>query len=177
MQIKIRQERKEDHSDVFELISKAFEREELSDHREQFLVERLRKSKVFIPELSLVAETNGRLAGHILLSKVQIKNESESFESLALAPVSVLPEFQKMGIGGKLIEEAHSVAIKLGFGSVILLGHADYYPKFGYQKAEEFGVKLPFDVPSENCLAIELFPQSLKDVSDIVEYPSEFFQS
>lgn len=176
MKIEIRQEKKEDYPAVFELITKAFEKEEISDHQEQYLVERLRKSNAFIPELSLVAISKGQIVGHILLTKIQIKNDSETFESLALAPVSVLPEFQNKGIGGKLIREAHILAKNLGFGSIVLLGHADYYPKFGYQKAENFGIKLSFDVPSEFCMAIELYPKALESVSGTVEYTVEFLQ-
>lgn len=176
MEVKIRQEKKKDFLEVFNLISKAFEKEKLSDHQEQHLVERLRKSNSFIPELSLVAESKGKILGHILLTPIQINSESETFESLALAPVSVLPAYQSLGIGGKLIEEAHSAAINSGFGSIVLLGHPGYYPRFGYQKAEKFGIKLPFDVPSEYCMALELFPCSLQGVSGNVEYPSEFFQ-
>lgn len=80
----------------------------MSDHSEQYLVERLRNSEAFIPELSIVAEINQKVAGHILLSRIKIvNNENKEFESLALAPVSVLPEYQGKGIGGKLIETAH----------------------------------------------------------------------
>lgn len=107
---------------------------EHSDHQEQFLVERLRKSDAFIPELSLVAEDEkGTIAGHILLTKLSIENDSETYESLALAPVSVKPEFQNQGIGGQLIREGHRVAQRLGYQSVILIGHENYYPKFGYK--------------------------------------------
>lgn len=177
MEVTIRQEKKEDYLAVFNLITQAFEKEEMSDHQEQYLVERLRKSEAFIPQLSLVAVLKGQIIGHILLSKIQIKNDSETFESLALAPVSVLPGFQHKGIGGNLIRKAHAVARDLGFGSVVLLGHADYYPKFGYFRAADFGISLPFEVPSENCLAIELFPNSLEFVTGMVVYPAEFFQS
>lgn len=177
MEVTTRQEEKEDYLAVFDLITQAFEKEELSDHQEQYLVERLRKSEAFIPQLSLVAVLKGQIIGHILLSKIQIKSDSEFFESLALAPVSVLPEFQNKGIGGNLIRKAHEVAKELGFGSVVLLGHADYYPKFGYSRAVDFGITLPFEVPSENCMAIELFPNSLESVTGMVIYPAEFFQS
>ena len=103
MEIKLRQENENDYKSVFQLIEKAFEKEEYSDHKEQFLVERLRKSDAFIPELSIVAEVENKIVGHILFTKLEIKNESQSFQSLALAPVSVLPEFQGKGIGSKLI--------------------------------------------------------------------------
>ena len=128
----IRQEKPADYVAVFEIIKKAFENEELSNYKEQFLVERLRSSDVFIPELSVVAEVAGMVVGHILLTKIEIRNDTSLFNSLALAPVSVLPEFQNRGIGGELIEYAHKRAKELGYKSVVLLGHEKYYPKFGY---------------------------------------------
>jgi predicted N-acetyltransferase YhbS len=79
-----------------------------------------------------------------------------------------------MGIGGKLIEQSHRIARDLGFKSVILLGHEKYYPKFGYLRADNFGIELPFQVPKENCMAIELTESGLKGVSGMVEYPKEF---
>ncbi len=71
----IRQENKNDHRDVFNVIEKAFKDVKLSDHKEQFLVERLRKSSAFIPELSIVAEINGKIVGHVLVSKLMYYTE------------------------------------------------------------------------------------------------------
>ncbi len=173
--MKIRQENPNDYKTVCNLIEKAFKEEKLTDHKEHFLVERLRKSDAFIPELSLIAEVDNKIIGHILLTKLKIRNElNKEFDSLALAPVSVLPEFQGKGVGGKLIVEAHTVAKTLGYQSIILLGHEHYYPKFGYQQADTFGIELPFQVPKENCMAIELVENGLSDVSGMVEYPKAF---
>lgn len=122
----------------------------------------------------MVAETENKIVGHILLTKLKIKNGQNELDSLALAPVSVLPEHQGKGIGGMLIKEAHKKAKELGFISVILLGHEKYYPKFGYKRADQFGIVLPFEVPKENCMAIELIENGLKDVNGMVEYPKEF---
>ncbi|UZR97512.1 GNAT family N-acetyltransferase [Chondrinema litorale] len=174
MKIVIRQEISEDHKAVFELIEKAFKDEAYSDHTEQFLVERLRKSKAFVPALSILTEVDNKIVGHILLTKVKIKNGDEEFDSLALAPVSVLPDYQRKGVGKKLIEQAHQKAKELGFQSVLVLGHEEYYPKFGYQQANNFGIKFPFDVPAKNCMAIELIQNGLSGVSGTVEYPVEF---
>jgi len=80
-----------------------------------------------------------------------------------------------MGIGGKLIIQAHTIAKEKGYKSVILLGHEKYYPKFGYVIADKFGIELPFEAPKENCMAIELIEGGLKDVNGVVEYPKEFF--
>ncbi len=174
MEITIRQEKTNDFEAVFNLIEKAFESEKLSDHREQFLVERLRKSSSFIPELSMVAEIGNKIVGHILLTRLKIKNKQKEFDSLALAPVSVLPEYQGNVIGGILIKQSHKKAKELKHSSVILLGHEKYYPRFGYQQADKFEIELPFDVPKENCMAIELTENGLKGVNGIVEYPKEF---
>lgn len=176
MEIKIRQEILSDYKDVAKIIEEAFKNEQYSDQKEHLLVEKLRKSEVFIPELSLVAENNGSLVGHILLTKLKVINESETYYSLALAPVSVHPIFQGKGIGKKLILESHKLARTLGYRSIILLGHQDYYPKFGYQLANSFNIQLPFDVPDENCMAIELIKGSLSKISGLVEYPSEFYE-
>ena len=174
MEINIREENQTDHDAVFELVERAFEKITFSDHREQFLVQRLRNSSAFVPELSIVAEIENKMVGHILVTKVKIKNEQDEFGSLALAPVSVLPEYQGKGIGGMLIQEAHKKARALGHKSIVLLGHENYYPKFGYKQAADFGIKLPFDVPKENCMAIELTEGGLNGVSGTVEYPKEF---
>jgi predicted N-acetyltransferase YhbS len=176
MNINLRQEKPADYPAVFELIEEAFRNLEISNHQEQFFVERLRKSDAFIPELSLVALLDNKIVGHIVLSKINIKNDEKEFQTLMLAPVSVLPEFQHRGIGSQLINEAHKKAIELGFTSVILVGHEDYYPRFGYKKAVHFGIKQPFDVPEENNLAVELIENGLTGISGIVEYPKYFFE-
>ena len=176
MNLNIRQETLSDHSAVFNLVELAFKNMKYSSHDEQFLVERLRESDAFIPELSLVAEFEENIVGHILLSKVTVKNNVQSFESLSLAPVSVHPGYQKKGIGGNLIKQAHQKAISLGYQSVVLLGHPEYYPKFGYVPAHLFEISLPFDSPKENCMAIELIKDSLAGVSGEVVYPKEFFK-
>jgi len=173
----IRKEEIKDYDDVFKLIENAFKDEEFSDHQEQFLVERLRKSKSFIPELSIVAEIDNQIVGYILLTKIKIINANfEETISLALAPVAVLKKYQGKGIGGKLILKAHKIAKDLNFNSVILLGHEKYYPKFGYEMSNKYGIKLPFDVPDENCMLIELTENALKNINGIVEYPKEFYE-
>ena len=171
----LRQENPSDQKAVFQLIENAFADVQESDHREQFLVERLRKSKDFIPELSIVAELDNKIVGYILLSKIKIQDGETEHTSLSLAPVAVLSNFQNKGIGSALINLAHKKAEELGFESIILLGHEGYYPKFGYQKASKFGIKLPFDAPDENCMAIELQKNALKNVDGTVVYPEEFF--
>lgn len=176
MEINIRQEVQADYQIVFDLIEQAFRNEMMSDKKEQLLVERLRKSNGFIPELSIIATTNNKIVGYILLTKIIIETNTETITSLALAPVAVLPDFQMKGIGGRLIEEAHCIATELGYKSVVLLGHEKYYPKFGYQPLHHFNISLPFEAPKENCMAIELVPDALKNKNGKVIYPKEFFE-
>ncbi|QIY89190.1 GNAT family N-acetyltransferase [Chryseobacterium gallinarum] len=173
--ITIRQEEKKDEQQVFQLIEEAFRNIEHTDHQEHFLVEKLRKSEAFIPQLSLVAEDeNGEIAGHILFTKIKIENGTSSFESLALAPVSVKPDFQNQGVGGKLIVHGHQIARELGYTSVILIGHENYYPRFGYEKTSNFGISFSFEIPEKNGMAIELIKDGLKNVKGVVKYPKEF---
>lgn len=173
--ITIRQEEARDYDKVRELVKLAFCNMEDSDHTEHLLVERLRKSESYVPDLSLVAETaDGQIAGHILLSKVKIVGDKGVFTVLALAPLSVLPQFQRQGIGGMLIREAHKKASDLGYVAAVLLGHKDYYPKFGYKKASLFGIKFPFDVPDDYCMVVELRKDGLEDLHGTVQYPDAF---
>jgi len=176
MDVHIREETPNDHKAVFRLVEDAFQNEIHSDHKEQFLVEKLRNSPAFIPELSLVAESNGEIAGYILLTQIRISSTTEQHTALALAPVAVLQKYQNHGIGSLLINEAHKRAKKLGYKAVVVLGHEHYYPRFGYKRADSYNISLSFEVPPENVMALELFPDALKDVNGIVLYDPCFYE-
>lgn len=178
MNLVIRQEEVEDYEVTEKVVKCAFANAEHSDKKEHLLVSRIRDSDSFIPELSLVAvdKDNRRILGHILLSEIKISTKDQIVESIALAPVSVLPEYQNKGIGRLLITEALSVATELGYKSVVVLGHPEYYPKFGFKKASKWGIKATFEVPDEAFMAIELRKNALEKISGIVEYPSVFFE-
>lgn len=166
-----RPETQDDFQEVFEINHKAF-----GQQNEAKLVNALRNNpNVFIPELSIVASKNNAIIGHILFTKINIKNDDKTLnESLAIAPMAVLPEFQKNGIGGQLIRRGLETAKQLGYQSVIVLGHEDYYPKFGFEPAEKWNIKAPFDVASNVFMAIELVKGSLENISGTVIYPKEF---
>ena len=166
---KIRKENKNDYNEVYNVIKKAFETAEHSDGNEQDLVVRLRKSKAFIPELSLVAVEENKIVGYILFTKIKIKDNIE----LALAPLAVLPEYQRKGIGKKLIETGHNIAKNLGYHYSIVLGSENYYSKMGYIPAIQYGIKAPFQVPDENFMAIKLNDTNI-EIKGTVEYAKEF---
>ena len=165
----IRQENKNDYEEVYNVIKTAFETAEHSDGNEQDLVVALRKSDNFIPELSLVAVMDNKIVGYILFTKIKIGKQEE----LALAPLGVLPEYQKQGIGSVLIQEGHKKAKELGYHYSVVLGSDKYYPKFGYVSAKEYGIVAPFDVPDENFMAIKLNDTDI-EIKGIVQYAKEF---
>ncbi|MEO0775205.1 MAG: N-acetyltransferase [Bacteroidota bacterium] len=175
MHLSFRSERPQDYTAVEQLIAAAFRDEVYSDQNEHRLVARLRQSPAFIPELSIVAEVDGQLVGHALLTRIAIEGADRRFPSLALAPISVAPTWQRRGIGGRTIEEAHRVAQDLGHDSVVVLGHADYYPRFGYERASRYGIVLPFEVPEENAMVRALREGGLTGVAGRVIYPAAFY--
>ena len=156
--IEIRKEEKQDYEEVYKVVKTAFETAQHSDGNEQDLVTELRKSKNFIPELSLVAVKNEKIIGYILFTKIEIGNNEE----LALAPLAVLPEYQNQGIGKSL-----------GYHYSVVLGSEKYYPKLGYIPAINYGIKAPFDVANENFMAIKLNETNEK-IEGIVRYAKEF---
>jgi len=169
MNIQIRPEHKNDISAISMINDMAFGQE-----AEGNLIVKLRKNKNFIKDLSLVACMGNEIIGHILFSKIVIKNDTEEFESLALAPMAVIPEFQGLGIGSQLINKGLQKAIKLGYESVIVLGHENYYTRFNFTPASQFQISCPFEVPDTNFMAIELKKGNLDKVSGCVVYPKEF---
>jgi predicted N-acetyltransferase YhbS len=88
--------------------------------------------------------------------------------------MAVISEYQKKGIGSKLVAKGLEKAKELGFNSIIVLGYKDYYPKFGFQRASRWDIKCPFEVPDEVFMAIELTEKALNGKPGIVQYPDEF---
>ncbi|WP_312642012.1 N-acetyltransferase [Hydrogenoanaerobacterium sp.] len=173
MDVKIRQEKDSDMDEVYHVVKAAFENAPHTDHDEHNLVNRLRKSSAFIAELSLVAEYEREIVGYILFTKIKIGTSI----LLALAPVAVLPAVQSKGIGGQLIRKGHEIACALGYNGCIVLGHAEYYPKFGYKNASFFHIKAPFEVPDDNFMAVEFKKDGLANIQGSVEYAKEFFEA
>lgn len=165
----IRQETPNDYGEVYKLIKKAFLTAEYTDGNEHNLVVALRKGSAFIPELSLIAEINNELVGHIMFTKAMV----EKNEILALAPLSVEPRYQRQGVGTALIMEGHKIAKQMGYQYSLVLGSKTYYQRAGYQPAKRFGIEVPKNFPSENFLAIKL-QENAKPLCGTVIYSKEF---
>ncbi|MCP1224985.1 GNAT family N-acetyltransferase [Sebaldella sp. S0638] len=157
----IRKEEKRDFDEIRNINNICFNGE-----YESKLADNIRKGDNFI--LSLVAEDNGKIAGHIMYSRIKIGD----IDSVALAPMCVLPEYQKKGIGTDLIKESFKYLIEMNEKNIVVLGHTDFYSRLGFEKAADYGVKCPFTVPDEVFMVIELEKGSLK--AGVVEYGEEF---
>jgi putative acetyltransferase len=135
--LRIRPERPDDYDAIARVTAAAFERE-----NEARLVELVRASENYVPELSLVAEEDGEIVGHTMLSYARLTGDEE-LDILVLAPVSVTPERQQQGIGSALVEAAIELADARGEPLINLLGHPNYYPRFGFESARALGIEPP----------------------------------
>ena len=165
----IRQETPQDFDPVYRVVEEAFASALHSDGSEQDLVAALRKSAAFVPELSLVAERDGKIIGYILFTEIRIGGCT----ALALAPLAVLPADQRQGVGAALVREGHRIAAALGYPYAVVLGSERYYPRFGYVPAGQLGIRAPFEAPPENFMAIRLRPGAVP-VQGVVQYAREF---
>ncbi|MGB8000807.1 MAG: N-acetyltransferase [Anaerobacillus sp.] len=167
--IEVREENERDHEAIAMILQNAFDGDE-----EAQLVQRIRATESHIPELSLIALHNRRdPVGYILFSKVEIHTETGQVPSLALAPVGVVPELQGEGIGSMLIKDGMMRATSLGYRHVVVLGHHNYYPRFGFIPASEKNITGPFDA-GDSFMVRELKKDTLNDVSGEVVYPKAF---
>lgn len=166
--IKIREERIEDYNAVRIVNDRAFEAQE-----EGKIVEKLRKS---CPNaVSLVAVLDEKVVGHIFFSPVTIDNEEKHVIGMGLAPMAVLPEFQKQGVGSLLVKEGLQRIRETDCPFIIVLGHVDYYPRFGFERASKYGLRCQWDgVPDEAFMVMILDEYAMAGISGVAKYRSEF---
>ena len=165
--IGIRLEQPEDVAAVRQVNETAFGRPLEAD-----LVDALRQRGVVA--LSLVAEQNGEIIGHILFSPVTITAEDKVVTAVALGPMAVLPTCQREGIGSQLVQTGLEMLRQAGHNLIIVLGHPEYYPRFGFAPASQFGIRWENDVPDEVFMVMALRPGGLDGVTGIVRYQREF---
>ena len=134
------------------------------------LVDNLRIEGAVI--LSLVAEWQRRIVGHVMFSRMWIETVNGSIPAVALAPMAVLPEYQRQGVGGQLIRHGLDVLRERGERIVIVLGHPDFYPRFGFSVEKARFLASPF--PPDAYMALELSPGALDGIRGRVRYPAAF---
>ena len=162
----IRAEKESDRDAVYAVNVSAFE-----TPSEANLVDALREQAQ--PVVSLVAEDNGQVAGHIMFSPVSLSGYP-NLKMMGLAPMAVVPEHQRKGIGSALVRAGLEQCRQLGFTAVFVLGHPEYYPRFGFSPSYRFGIDSEYEVPAEVFMALELQPEALSGKTGTVKYHAAF---
>lgn len=125
------------------------------------------------PLVSLVAEADGSIVGHILFSPVTLTDQPD-FLLMGLGPMAVMPRHQRQGFGSALVRRGLERCAELGCDAVVVLGHPQYYPRFGFVPASKYGMSSQYDVPDDVFMLIELRPGSLRGASGKVSYDEAF---
>lgn len=167
--IQIRPEKSSDYPLITQINEQAFGRP-----NEARLIELIRQSQHYIPELSFVAEDQGTVVGHILLSWIDLVGE-KTYPVLGLAPLAVQPAFQKQGIGSQLVQVSLNQAELRGDSLVIVLGEPNFYSKFGFQPSVNYQIQSPFPIPSEYFM-VKPLKNHQNFYQGTVVYPSFFSQ-
>lgn len=136
------------------------------------LVDALRRSDAL--SLSLVAELNGEIAGHVAFSAIEVVAPHATQAAVGLAPLAVLPAFQNRGIGTALVHRGLEDCLAQGHKIVIVLGDPLYYLRFGFERASDHGIECPYDVPPETFMVVELVDGALAGCRGVVRYRPEF---
>jgi putative acetyltransferase len=168
--IEIRAETPSDHDAVFTLLCRAF-----GGENEARLILFLRSTPDFDPGLSLVADHDGMIAGHILFSPIAIETRDGASPALALAPLAVVPDLQRQGIGEQLVRHGLERCRNRGHGVVVVLGDPAYYTRFGFSPAGARHIKSPFPAPEKAFMVLELVPGALSGIAGMVKYPAPFY--
>ena len=139
---------------------------------ESWLIDKLRERGVLT--ISLVAVQDGEVAGHIAFTPVVVESDGASFDAIALGVMSVLPVYQRRGIGSQLVRAGLEECRRLGHEVVVVLGHPDYYPRFGFVMAGPRGIDCEFEAPEEAWMLLELREEALSGRRGKVRFQPEF---
>lgn len=180
MDISIRKEQEKDYRRVEEIIREAFsypgriERGGIGCPYEHWMVHALRE-RDGIPELSLVAETDHKIAGHIICSKAEVRTPDDVIPVLNFGPLSVLPSYQGKGVGKALIKSMICKATELGFGAILFFGRPEYYPQFGFREASAWGITDSDGYNYPAFMGMELVPGYLSCAKGGKYYESDIY--
>ncbi len=167
MRITLREEQSGDAAAIRKVHEQAFGHLQEAD-----IVDKLRRNCSDL--LSLVAVTENQTVGHILFSPIEIKGKETTVQGMGLAPMAVLPEFQRQGIGAGMVREGITKLKRQGCPFVIVLGHAEYYPRFGFKPASRYRIQSEWEVPDDAFMILVLNQSEILGVSGLARYRPEF---
>jgi putative acetyltransferase len=166
MELTIRNEQSNEYRTIEELTREAFWNVQVPGCNEHFCLHNMRSSQDFIPELDFVAELDGKLVGNIVYTRGVIANDpGKNHNVICFGPISVLPAYQKQGIGGALIRYSFDKAKSMGFTVVCIYGDPRYYSRFGFRCAERYDIKTSDGKFAVALMALELVPGALREIS------------
>jgi putative acetyltransferase len=163
MPIEIQEERPSDIAAIRDVNRRAF-----GQDQEANIVDALRSNGGSL--LSLVASLNGRVVGHIMYSPITVRDVTGA----ALGPMAVLPEYQRQAIGTKLVETGNEKLKAAGYPFIIVVGHPDYYPRFGFTPASAHGITCEWELPDNVFMLLVLDEPRMQGVSGLAKYRDEF---
>ena len=166
MEIIIRKTDKINYYQTENLTREAFWNLYRSGCDEHLVLHQLRESNSYVEELDLIAIYEGEIIGHVISTKAHvIDTENKEHEVLCVGPIAILPDFQNKGIGTKLLDFSISVAGKLGYKGMILFGNPDYYHRFGFRNAQEFGITTKEGLNFEPFMVLELQENGMEEIN------------
>ncbi|MFZ5967074.1 MAG: GNAT family N-acetyltransferase [Bacillota bacterium] len=166
MNILIRLEKENDYADVEYMTREAFWNVYRPGCDEHLIIHKMRKVSAFVKELSFVACDNDKIVGSIIYSKAKIINdENKEFVVLCMGPLGVLPSYRRQGIGSLLMNYSIEKAKRLGYEAIIIFGNPEYYHRFGFINAKEYGIQTSTGKNFEAFMALELCEGRLNDIS------------
>ena len=171
--VTIRPEVPADFSAIREMLVMAFSQEVPTDVVAT-LVENLRGSPGYDPELALVAEQDGAVIGHVMFTRIQIETGTGNTPAMTLAPLAVHPTWQLQSVGSLLVRHGLKLCYHLGHRIMTVIGHSTYYPKFGFVQAGPLGIAMNHGRLEESKMVFGLTPDALDGLTSIVRLPSLF---
>lgn len=167
MRLLIRKEQERDFDEIYRLNYESFDQKDEAE-----LIDELRENNGVI--ISLVALLSNLLAGHILYAPCQITSHNTTLTGAALGSMAVLPEYQNKGIGKELVKESIEIISEAGYPFITVLGHPEYFPKFGFEPAKKHGLQFQWNVPDNVFMGLILDKERMSNIRGTVYYRPEF---
>ncbi|MCL2196855.1 MAG: N-acetyltransferase [Treponema sp.] len=169
MEIELRLEEENDYFIVENITREAFWNHYVPGCDEHLLIHNLRRTYEFIKELDFVAVNNNKIIGNIVYVKAKVINNDVEYPVLTFGPISVLPEYQNNGIGGKLINHTVKLSKEMGYKGIIIYGDPEYYKRFGFKESKQYKITNKDNKYPAALLVLELYPGALNGIEGVFD--------